>query len=130
MVSASNKSLTDIIRDFISAYNSFDIEAMLLHLHPAVKFKNISGGKTDIETNGKEEFEKLARRSASLFNIRQQKIISLKESGNKIIVEIEFSGLLAAEISPYLKAGDTFVIKGKSEYTFQDNLIVSITDES
>ena len=101
-----------------------------MHLHPAVKFKNISGGKTDIETNGKVEFENLARSSAALFNSREQQIISMKEYGNKVDVAIEFKGILAAEMLPGLKAGDTLIMKGRSEYTFQENLIVSVIDES
>jgi hypothetical protein len=124
------KSRSDIVRYFIQEYNSFNIDGMMKHLHPEVKFKNISGGKTDIETNGKEEFEKLASSSAAIFNSREQQIISIKEDGNKVVVDIEFRGILAAEMPPGLKAGETLVIKGKSEYTFQENLIISVIDES
>ena len=34
-----------IIKKFIEAYNSFDIDTMLLLLHSEVQFKNISGGE-------------------------------------------------------------------------------------
>ena len=73
-----NQTKEKIIKKFVEAYNSFDIDTMLLLLHPEVQFKNISGGEVNAQISGKDEFEKLARQSATLFKQREQKIISYK----------------------------------------------------
>lgn len=119
-----------MIKKFIEAYNSFDIDAMLLLLHPEVQFKNISGEKVNAQTSDKNEFEKLARQSAALFKEREQKIISYKESENKVNVDIEYRALLTVDLPNGLKGGDKINLQGRSEYIFKDGLIYSIVDES
>jgi hypothetical protein len=125
-----NQTKEEIVKKFVEAYNSFDIDAMLLLLHPEVQFKNISGGKVNAQTSGKNEFEKLARQSAALFKEREQKVISYKENENKVNVDIEYHALLATDLPNGLKSGDKINLQGKSEYIFKDGLIYSIVDES
>ena len=120
----------EIVEKFITAYNSFDVDSMLRCLHPEVKFKNISGGEVNAMTSGKEEFELLARQSSYLFKERQQKIISIAETNNKINAEIQYTAVLAVDLPKSLKAGDKINLKGNSEYIFKDGLIYSIIDES
>jgi hypothetical protein len=120
----------DIVRKFIEAYNSLDINRMLSLLHPDVDFINISGGKVDAVTKGKIEFEELARKSASLFTSREQKIISIEEAGSLVKTEIEYHAVLAEDLPAGMKKGDNIEIKGRSEYNIKDNLIISIKDIS
>ena len=119
-----------LIGKFIKAYNVFDIDSMLVLLHPEVRFKNISGGEVNVQTSGKLEFEKLARQSAALFKEREQKIISYKEDHDKVSVEIKYHAVLAADLPNGLKNGNIIDIAGKSEYVIKDGLIYSIVDES
>ncbi|RPI75484.1 MAG: nuclear transport factor 2 family protein [Ignavibacteriales bacterium] len=120
----------NIVRIFIEAYNEFDIDSMLELLHSEIEFKNISGGEINAHTRGKVEFENIAKQSVSLFKEREQKIISFKESGNKATVEIEYRAVLTSDISGKLKAGDSILMNGRSEYQFKDGLISSLIDES
>lgn len=120
----------DIVNKFIEAYNSFDIEGMLSLLHPDVDFINISGGKVDAVTSGKDEFGELARKSASLFAERKQKIISIEEAGSVVKTEIQYYAILAEDLSTGMKKGDHIEIRGRSEYNIKDNLIISIKDIS
>jgi hypothetical protein len=46
----------EIIERYIEAYNTFDIELMLLLLHPDVKFINLSNGEVNTQTVGKSDF--------------------------------------------------------------------------
>ncbi len=119
-----------IVRKFIEAYNKFDIEGMLSLLHKDVHFINISNGEVDAVTRGKKEFEDLARKSAALFTSREQKIISIEEAGYVVKAEIEYHAVLAADLPAGMKKGDRIEIKGRSEYSFKDNLILSIKDIS
>lgn len=120
----------DIVLQFIHAYNNFDIETMLLFIHPDIKFRNISAGEVNASANGKAEFEELARQSLSLFKEREQKVFSLVEDKNKVNVEIEYSAVLAIDLLNGLKAGEKLNMSGKSEYIINDGLIVSLSDES
>jgi hypothetical protein len=103
---------------------------MLLLLHPDVQFTNIFKGNVNVRTSGISEFEKLAKQSALMFKEREQKIVSIKENGDVVYVQVEFNAILAADMSSDLKTGDKISLIGKSEYKFMDDLIYSITDES
>ncbi len=125
-----NQQKEEIIRNFIAAYNSFDVDSMLLLLHTEVQFKNISNGEVNVQAIGIDEFEKIAKQSVTLFKEREQKIISYKETDNKVNVEIQYRAILAMDLPNGLKAGDNIDMKGKSEYIFKGGLIFSIVDES
>jgi hypothetical protein len=118
----------DIVLQFIDAYNNFDIERMLSFVHPDIKFTNISGGDVNTRINGKTEFEKLARKSLTLFKEREQKVLSFIENNNKINMNIEYSAGLAIDLPNGLKAGEKLYMTGKSEYIIKDGLIVSLND--
>jgi hypothetical protein len=125
-----NQPKEEIIKKFIAAYNSFDIDSMLLLLHSEVQFKNISNGEVNVQTAGKDEFRKLAKQSATIFKEREQKIVLYKETDNKINVEIQYRAILALDLPGELESGEYIDMHGKSEYIFKDGLIVSIIDES
>jgi hypothetical protein len=125
-----NESKEEIVKNFIKAYNSFDIDSMLACLHPGVRFKNISGGEVNAQTIGKEDFEILAKRSVTMFKEREQKVIAIKEMNDKVNIEIQYHAIAAVDLPNGLKAGDSINIKGNSEYIFKDGLIYSIVDES
>jgi len=85
----------EMIRRYIEAYNTFDIDLMLTLLHPDVRFKNLSNGEINAQTIGKSEFESLAMKSATLFKARTQSVKSLQISGDKAVVEIDFTAVHA-----------------------------------
>jgi ABC-type proline/glycine betaine transport system ATPase subunit len=119
----------EIINKFIAAHNSFDIDSMVSLLHPEVQFKNISNEEVDVQTEGKEEFEKLARQSATLFREREQKVISCSEADNKVNVEIQYRAILAVDLPNGLRSGDRMEMQGRSEYIIKDGLIYSVIDK-
>ncbi|MBK9096553.1 MAG: nuclear transport factor 2 family protein [bacterium] len=120
----------EIVKNFIKAYNSFNVESMLAYLHSDIEFKNISNGVENARTKGIEEFRELANNSVKMFKQREQKIISYTESDDMLNIEIIFRGILAIDLPNGLKAGETLIMNGKSTYVFKDNLIISLVDES
>lgn len=120
----------EIVKDFIKAYNSHNVESMLAYLHPEIEFKNISNGVENAHTNGIEKFSELANNSINIFSEREQKITSYRESNDAVNVEINFRGILAIDLPNGLKARETLIMNGKSTYVFKDNLIISLVDES
>jgi len=61
----------EIVKNFIKAYNSLNVESMLAYLHPEIEFKNISNGVENAHTNGIEKFSELANNSINIFSERK-----------------------------------------------------------
>ena len=120
----------DIVRKFIAAYNSLNVERMITYLHPEIEFKNISNGVENAHTKGIDEFRELANNSIKMFKERVQTITSYTESDDGVNIEINFRGILAIDLPGGLKSGETLVLNGKSTYIFKDNLIILLVDES
>ena len=125
-----SNSKIEIVKQFISAYNSLNVEKMLEFLHPEIIFKNISNGKVSVETHGISEFQEIANQSLAIFKERKQKIVSYSEVEDKVKLIISFHAILAIDLPNGLKIGDSIDLKGESEYLFKDNLLLSIIDDS
>jgi len=120
----------EIIRQYIRAYNDFDVDSMLADLHPDVVFQNISKGEITAQTRGKSELETLARQTASLFKTRSQSVRSLRIQGERAVAEVDFFAVFARDIPGGPKAGERLELKGTSEFFFKNGLICSIIDRS
>jgi hypothetical protein len=123
-------SRIDTVKEFIAAYNSMNLEEMFKYFHPEIEFKNISNGEINTNTKGIDEFKELAKKSLEIFRTREQRIISYIESGDTIKVEIMYHAILAIDLQNGLKPGDKLEMKGRSTYTFKDDLITMLIDES
>lgn len=124
------KEVKDLIRSYLKAYNSFDVEGMLQLLHKDIEFRNISSGLVDVETKGIDEFRKLAEQSKEIFSYRLQTINNFFITDDKVEVEINFEGTLAKELPNGLKSGDTIVLKGKTLFKVKDKKLLLIEDHS
>jgi ketosteroid isomerase-like protein len=119
-----------LVERYIAAYNAFDVPGMLALLHPEITFQNVAGGQVTAEAHGIEEFRQLAERAVQLFTSRRQTIRRYVRDGNSVSIEIDYQGVLAAELGPTLRAGDTLRLTGRSTFQFRDGLIARIIDES
>jgi len=126
----STMNAKDVFLGYIKAYNAKDVGAMLAFFDDACVFENISGGKVTVRANGKRELEALARRSAESFASREQKLISLTEGQGRIVAEIDYHGVLQADLSPELKAGVCLNLRGISVCEFSAGRIVRLIDYS
>ncbi|MDO6391135.1 nuclear transport factor 2 family protein [Pontibacter sp. BT731] len=120
----------EIIENYIRAYNSFDVQGMLLYLHEEVEFRNISNGEVNLLLQGIEAFQKQAEQAAKLFSEREQVVLQYQEQENAAAVTIAYRAILATDFSKELKAGDTLTLKGKTIFGFQQDKIISIEDHS
>ncbi|WP_136796332.1 nuclear transport factor 2 family protein [Desulfosediminicola ganghwensis] len=117
-----------MVERYVYAYNAFDIDTMLSLLHPAVEFQNISNGQVTVQTKGIDEFHALALQGKTLFSSRKQTIMHYAEKNNSATIEVVYAGVLAIDLPEGLKAGETLNLSGKSEFTFRDGKIYSLTD--
>jgi len=119
-----------IVENFIEFYNSFQIDEMGDLFAEDCLFQNISNSSGSIECKGKEEFLKLATKSALLFKERKQVITNWIIGDHKIAVEIEYQAILAHDIPSGLKRGEKLELKGVSIYEFEMGKIRRLVDFS
>lgn len=123
--------LQEIVESYIRAYNAFDVEGMLLHLHEEVVFRNISNGEVNLETRDKKAFEAQARQAAGYFQERKQAISSIRfPAADAVEVEIDYHAVLAIDLPNGLKRGDQITLKGRSHFRLVDDHIIEIEDIS
>ncbi|MBC7695756.1 MAG: nuclear transport factor 2 family protein [Burkholderiales bacterium] len=118
-----------IIKDYINAYNNFDIEKMLKHLDEQLKFENISEGVTNMTMTDLHSFRKQAEQATKLFTTRKQTIKSWTHQDNLIEIEIEYNAVLAIDFNG-LKKGDNINLEGKSIFKFSGHKIIELIDIS
>jgi hypothetical protein len=119
-----------IIQKYIAAYNAFDVDGMLKLLSHEVRFENWAGAQLTTEASGIDDFRRLAHRAKAMFSEREQRITSLKQIADSIIVSIAYRGQLAVDIPDGPRAGTALNLNGESEFTFKDCLISKIVDRS
>jgi ketosteroid isomerase-like protein len=128
--SSTDTNREQIITDYIRAYNRFDIDGMLVNLHPEIEFVNISNGETNLTLQGIEKFREQAEIAMAVFTERHQEVISMRSQLDTAEVEIDYRGILAIDLPMGLKKGDTLELKGKSIFKFSDGKIIQLTDIS
>ena len=52
-----SNEIKSLIQSYLNAYNSFDVDGMLLHLYKDIEFRNILNGVIDVETKGINQFQ-------------------------------------------------------------------------
>ena len=119
-----------LIARYLAAYNAFDVPGMLALLHPDVTFENVAGGQVTAAAHGRDEFRALADHAATLFTTRHQAIRRYTATAAGAEVEIDYEGVLAADLGPELRAGTTLRLVGRSTFEVRDGLIARIVDES
>ncbi|KZE76957.1 nuclear transport factor 2 family protein [Paenibacillus jamilae] len=124
------KEIRDIIKNYLEAYNSFEIERMLELLHKDIIFRNISNGETTTETRGIQAFRELAEQSSMMFSSRCQTITNYRIINDKVEVGIDYEGILAVDFPNGLKSGDKLQLKGKSTFEIKEGKISLIEDYS
>ena len=119
-----------LIDRYLAAYNAFDVPGMLALLHPDVTFENVSGGRVTASAKGRDEFRALAEHATTLFTSRRQTIRAYRPTEDGAEVEIDYEGVLAADLGPELRAGATLRLAGRSTFGIRGGRIARIVDES
>ena len=120
----------EIIKNYISAYNSFDLESMCANLHPDIEFINIDKGEANLTLNGIDAFKAKAKQAAAIFKVRHQEITGILYGDNHVEVDIHYTGIVAIELPNGLKDGDEIELMGKSVFQFHDGMITKLVDMS
>ena len=124
----SNHNHLQIVKNYISAYNTFDIDGMLRDLDDEIYFENVYKGQVNLQTRGIAEFKTQAEKAKKLFKQREQKIIDIKFEDNTAQVRIDFTGILSDDPANGSQAGASLNMSGDSVFVFEDGKIIQITD--
>ena len=119
-----------LIEAYIDAYNRFDIAGMLATLSDDVRFEHHSGGQLSVATDGKDEFEKLARVGAAMFASRRQVVVALDEADGTVEATIDFHGEIAEDIPDGPGSGTVIEMRGASEFGFAGGRICRVIDKA
>lgn len=119
-----------IIRDYIEAYNNFDIARMVKHFDDRIAFKNISNGQVNLSLTGKQEFIEQAEKAKEYFSERKQTVVSISHDKDESEVAIDYYAVLAVDLPQGLKKGEALNLKGTSIFKFAGHKVVALTDLS
>lgn len=120
-----------VIRNYINAYNAFDVPGMVKDMDPSLLFENISDRKVNMSLHGIESFKKQAEQALQYFSSRNQLILSIRHEKKQSIVEISYEAQLAMDFPNGLKKNDKIQFNGQSIFRFaQNNRIIHLTDIS
>jgi hypothetical protein len=120
-----------VIRNYIKAYNAFDVTCMVKDMDPSLLFENISNGQVNMSLKGIESFSKQAEQALDYFSSRNQQILSILHEKEQSIVEIAYEAQLAMDFPNGLKKGDKIQFNSQSIFRFtENNQIIHLTDIS
>lgn len=119
-----------LVEAYIDAYNRFDIDGMLAMLSDDVRFEHHGGGELAVATDGKAEFEKLARVGVAMFASRTQRVVAMEARGETLVVTIDFHGEVAEDIPEGPGAGTVIDMTGSSEFGFAGGKICRVIDKA
>ncbi|MDB5021219.1 MAG: hypothetical protein JWQ28_2346 [Pedobacter sp.] len=119
-----------VINNYLNAYNTFDIEKMMMDLDEDIVFENISNGEVSLLLKGCVAFKDQAEQAEAYFSSREQKVTSFNHSAHETYVGIDYHAILAMDFPNGMKKGDELTLKGKSIFQFKGNKIIRLTDIS
>jgi hypothetical protein len=121
MQPTSEPTLLPVIRAYLDAYNTFDVDAMMACVTDDVRFEHHTGGVCQVATQGRAELEALARQSVPLFASRRQVPMGVRLEGDEVIVDIAFHGEIAEDIPDGPGAGTVIEMTGQSSFLIGAN---------
>lgn len=119
-----------IIENYLDAYNQMDVQRMMENFDQTIEFEHQVDGRIILKLTGFREFKEQAELAKSIFISRKQTPSNWQFEGTKVIVKIDFEGILAQDLQDNLKAGDTLIMHGESEFVFFQNKIIQIIDRT
>ena len=120
----------EIIKNYVNAYNEFDVPGMVAAFHEDIVFENVQGGETNLSLKGIDAFTQQAESAKSFFSSRRQTIKSVKHHEDETEIEIDYHAVLAVDFPNGLKKGQELTLQGRSVFTFDGDKIVKLMDIS
>lgn len=120
----------DMVKNYITGYNQFDIAKMVVDFDEDILFENIQDGELTLSLSGLKKFREQANQAKSYFTERTQSINSFKHIGDCTEIEIQYTAKLAMDFPNGLKKGEILRLSGRSVFEFKGSKIIKLTDIS
>ncbi|CUI16935.1 conserved hypothetical protein [Candidatus Protochlamydia naegleriophila] len=127
---SNDLELRGVVEDYITCYNSFNINEMVDCFTEGCRFEHISNASDKIICNGRAELKELASKSALSFDERKQTVTKWIIAKDFVVVEIDYEAVLASDFPDGMKKGDTIKSKGISIYEIEQGKIKRLVDFS
>lgn len=121
--------LPTIIQNYLDAYNSKDVDALMDCVADTVVFENVSNSGQSIKIEGRDAFAQLAHQAAAMFVSRNQSVRMAVVDGNNAALEVDWTGTPAVDLGT-MKAGVEVAMRGASFITISDGKLARIVDLS
>ncbi len=118
------------VETYVTAYNELDVEGMMSVIHPEIVFENVRSGHVTHAARGSADFRKMVAQTAELFSEREQRVTTWDDGINTLDVEVDYKGRLASDLPNGMRKGQTVEIRGRSEFVFEDGLVIGLRDIS
>jgi steroid delta-isomerase-like uncharacterized protein len=129
MMETLHYQLPTIIQNYLDAYNSKDVDALVDCVADAVVFENVSNSGQSMKIEGRDAFAQLANQAAAMFVSRNQSVRMAVVDGNNVALEIAWTGTPAVDLGT-MKAGVEVAMRGASFITISDGKLARIVDLS
>ena len=103
-----------IVKNYVNAYNNFDVNGMIADMDQSIVFENVANGKVNMTLNGLDEFKAQAEEGKNLFSSRQQAIKGFIHTNEQTEIEIAYHAVLAIDLPNGMKKGDELNLSGRS----------------
>jgi len=120
----------EIVRNYIEAYNNFDVDNMVINFDENVVFENVQNNETNMSLKGIAAFKEQAEQAKAYFKTRKQRIKSIKHAAQQVEIEIDYYAVLAIDLPNGLKAGEALNLSGRSVFLFESDKVIKLTDIS
>lgn len=118
-----------IVNSYVTAYNNRDAVALLQCTSSDIVFENVSNSHGTIVVVGQEAFADLVEQAANLFTERTITIRGSVVSGDKVALEIDWTGIPAADFGTFA-AGERVNLRGATFLTIENGKLCRIVDIS
>jgi hypothetical protein len=119
-----------LIRNYVEAYNRFDVDGMVKDMADDIVFENVSDGQVNLTSSGVAAFRQQAVQAVHLFTERKQTILSFHHQEALTTINVGYYAIVAADLPNGWKKGDELRLSGQSIFRFEIGSIVALTDIS
>jgi len=120
----------EIVRNYVEAYNNFDVDNMVINFDENVVFENVQNNETNMSLKGIAAFKEQAEQAKAYFKTRKQRIKSITHAAQQVEIEIDYCAVLAIDLPNGLKAGEAINLSGRSVFLFESDKVIKLMDIS
>ncbi|MER2563565.1 MAG: nuclear transport factor 2 family protein [Myxococcaceae bacterium] len=122
--------LPPVVQRYLESYNSLDVDSMIATVTDDVVFENLSNTSPPTRTEGKAQFEALARQTVGVFKSRRQTVVDAVVANDRVALRISFEAVIAVDLPNGWRTGQLITLTGATFIELRGALIARLSDLS